>query len=147
MQVPIEEVIVTHPFISAALAFATPHDELQETVGVQRLTQQSQRAHGLHSPLPTLTSAGTPCAPPSCHVASLCVLLLLLQVGVCIVIKEHAPRPSLTSLREHCAGSLHQSKWPDLVCYLDRMQASGTKGPKETHTTNSHSVPMADTSP
>ena len=76
--IAIEEALSTHPLVSGVLAFATPHELLQEAV------------------------------------------------GVCIVTKPHTPRPGLAALRDHCARSIHASKWPQLVCYLDALPASGT---------------------
>ena len=41
-------------------------------------------------------------------------------VGVAVVTSSNAARVSLKVLQQHVAKKLHDSKWPQIVVYLDR---------------------------
>jgi len=46
-------------------------------------------------------------------------------VGVALVMRPGCPRPTMKKLKKFCAGHLHPSKWPSVICFVDDLP----KGP------------------
>ncbi|BDA51313.1 probable peroxisomal-coenzyme A synthetase at N-terminal half [Coccomyxa sp. Obi] len=77
--VEVEDAVVSHPRIEAAMAFSVAHDVLQEVVAVG------------------------------------------------VVMKAGCGRVGLAQLQQHVAGTLHPSKWPQDIIYMDRLPLTVTK--------------------
>jgi acyl-CoA synthetase (AMP-forming)/AMP-acid ligase II len=68
----IEEAMLTHPAVLKLICFSTPHNTLQE------------------------------------------------GIGIAILCREGHARPDLRSVQAHVVKSLHPSKWPQVLVYMDR---------------------------